>query len=102
MRYSGTVALLGAGVILSGCATTPYAAMSDFTDNKAEVRVAYDLFGPSSEAAKAAADPVGAEHCGSLKKTTTFISARRQPHTDYEGDYIFLYRCEGADRVIVE
>ncbi|MYF31183.1 MAG: hypothetical protein F4029_04440 [Gammaproteobacteria bacterium] len=64
--------------------------------------MSYDLFGPSLEDAKIAADPVGAEHCESLQKTTTFVSARDRPFQDYRGEYIFLYRCEGADRVIVE
>ena len=89
-------------VALSGCATQAYAALSDFDSNKAEVRVTFDLFGPSVESARTAADPVGLEHCSSLEKSATFVSARRVSTREYEGEYIFLYRCEGADRVRVD
>lgn len=89
-------------VALSGCATQAYAALSDFDSIKAEVRVAFDIFGPSVESARTAADPLGLEHCSSLEKSATFVSARRVQTGDYVGEYIFLYRCEGADRVRVD
>ena len=88
--------------LLAGCASTPIAAMSDFTSDKAEVRVAYNIMGPSADDARVAADPVGKEHCTTEEKETRFISARQQRFDSYNGEYVFLYRCEGADRVVIE
>ena len=81
-------------------------ALTDFTEIKAEVRVPYDDWGPTLEKSRPAADPVGAEHCGSLGKRTVLVSARtvvtRVDKTEFldgtidseSGVHIFLYRCE--------
>ena len=87
--------------LAAGCATTPYAALTDFTSDKAEVRVEYGILGPNRDDARVLADPVGEEHCQTLGKTTKFVSARVQRFEQYDGEYIFLYRCTGADRVAV-
>lgn len=87
----------------AGCTTTaPYAALTDFTADKAEVRVEYGILGPNRDAARLAADPVGEDHCQTLGKTTKFVSARVQRFDASNGEYIFLYRCTGADRVRVD
>ena len=96
-------AIAASALVLGGCtSTTPYAALTDFTSDKAEVRVEYNILGPKRDDARVVADPVGEDHCQTLGKATKFVSARVQRFNDYEGEYIFLYRCTGADRVVVE
>jgi len=96
------LAIIAAAAMLAGCNTIPQPALADFDNNKAEVRVAYDLFGPSMVEAREYANPVGREHCRSVGKTTTYISSRMVRWDQYNGEYVFLYRCEGADRVTIE
>ena len=90
---------------LAGCVATPMPVLTDFSEIKAEVRVPYDSWvGPSLEASRPAADPIGAEHCGSLGKTAVFVSARSEVTSyatassgiryEVAGVHIFLYRCE--------
>ena len=101
--------------VLAGCAT-PMPVLTDFSEIKAEVRVAYDdIAGPSFEDALQSANPVAAEHCGSMGKSTVYVSGRAESEyagslvTDggeygggvrstniYATEYVFLYRCEST------
>ena len=93
----------GLAMAVGGCASTAAnALLYDFTSEKAEVGVPYNILGPSRDDARLAAMPVGMEHCDSMGKTAKPISWRKVPTGDYDGNYIFLYRCEGADRVTVD
>ena len=89
--------------------------LTDFSEIKAEVRVPYDeLVGPSFEDARLSAEPIAAEHCGSMGKESVYVSGRVESEyagsiiTDssssygggvrstnmYATEYVFLYRCE--------
>lgn len=91
----------GLATAVGGCSTIP-ASLYDFTGNKAEVGVPFGIGGPSLESARVQALPVGREHCQSLGKTATPVSARRRITGEFSGEYIFLFRCEGADRVTID
>ena len=102
-----TLFLALAALTLTACASTPLAVLSDFSDDRAEVMVPYtSLFGlgqsPDAAAARELADPVAEEHCTLVGKTTTYVSLRPLANSPDGGDYVILYRCEGATRVIVE
>ena len=97
------ITVLAMLAIVSGCTTLGQTALIDFTDDKAEVQVGYiGHFPPKNEDAAAVADPVALEDCESLGKTPTRVSAYPGRGFYGGGTVIVLYRCEGADRVLVE
>lgn len=87
---------------LAGCATAPSPGLWDFSEVKAEVRVPYSLFGPGVDDSLESSRPVAQEHCERLGKTAALVSSWRKPVDEYSGEYVFIYRCEGATRVAVE
>ena len=99
------LAILSVATLFTGCATQAYAALSDFDNGKAVVNVNFGILGPKVNDAQAAATPQALSHCRSLGKTATLVSVRTRhfdpTYSKYVGEYIFLYRCEGADRVTV-
>lgn len=87
---------------LAGCAVTPYPAITDFTDDKVEIRVRYTMLGPMLDPALTASRPHAEEHCRSMGKTYTFMSSRDRRLDEYSGEWIFLFRCDGPDRVVID
>lgn len=88
-------------VSLAGCMVTPYPAITDFTDDKVEVRVRYTI--PMLDPALTASRPHAEEHCRSVgKESYTFMSSRDRRVDEYSGEWIFLFRCDGPDRVVIE
>ena len=86
--------------LFTGCASA-YAAVADFDDGKAVVEVKYGMFGPKQSEAASAALPQAQSHCQTLGKDTAPVSVRTRQFDAFSGVYIFLYRCEGPDRVTV-
>lgn len=86
---------------LAGCAIPTNAALADFTDDKAVVAVRFTMFGPSQERSAEAALPEAVAHCRTVGKRAVPVSVRTRTLADYTGEYLFLYRCEGVDRVRV-
>ena len=87
--------------LFTGCAAAAYAAVADFDDGKAVVEVKYGMFGPKQAKAASAALPQAQNHCQTLGKDTAPVSVRTRQFDAFSGVYIFLYRCEGPDRVTV-
>ncbi len=99
------LSLVAMAVVLAGCvATTPQPYIMDFTDDKVRVGVEFNIFGPTTESAQAASDPVAMEQCDSYEKGSELVSRFRQNRTlsGSDGRYVFLYRCVGADTVRIE
>lgn len=98
-----TTALFIAVLVLAGCGKAPQPYIADFTDDKVHVSVHFDIFGPGADAAKASSLPVAVEQCRSYEKEAELVSSFRQPGRNYyEGNFVFLYRCVGADTVRIE
>ena len=98
-----TVSLFLVVLMSAGCAKAPQPYIADFTDDKVHVSVHFDIFGPSADAAKASSLPVAVEQCDSYEKGAELVSSFRQSgRTYYEGNFVFLYRCVGADTVRIE
>ncbi len=98
--------LVAVVLVLGACATTPVPQLTDFDPDRAEVSVRYtEVFGilsPEATMAQELAEPVAREHCDTMEKSTTYVSLRTLPLNATTGDYVILYRCEGADIIRIE
>jgi len=85
---------------VAGCAIAPGAVLSDSAGDRAVVRIAYGVLGPTVEVAEASTGLLARDHCEALGKTHELVWSKREAKDRHSGEYIFFYACErGDDRI---
>ena len=83
-----------ATLLATGCAMAPSAMLVDSASDRAVVRLAYGVLGPTIEVAEASTGLVARDHCEALGKSHELLSSRREATDRTRGEYVFFYACE--------
>jgi len=88
--------MFSAGVLAAapaGCAIAP-AVLSEFGNDRAVVKVAYNFLGPTIDTARSASGLVARAHCEAMGKTSELVWSKRESGNAGDGEFVFLYACE--------
>lgn len=84
---------------VAGCAIAPGTVLSDSAGDRAVVRIAYGVLGPTVEVAEASTGLLARDHCEALGKTHELVWSKREATDRHSGEYVFFYACEREDRI---